>query len=236
MTVALRTKADQLPPRDPRGGRPTQEMAERLRVHILATAFDEFSHHGVEGASMDSIATKAKVSKRTLYARFTSKTNLLTAAILYGVDKHMKPISSNIPDGPVRERLLHVGGRMLDASLTPDVVRLENLLVWIADHEPQLREMTHECAVRVPMRILQSILEDGASRGEIVLADPPFTAMFIFEALVTMPRGQILSGRWPRNTARDKRVWLAKTLDLVLTGLSRSPDIAESAGALQEQR
>lgn len=194
-------------------------------MHILATALDEFGRYGVEGASMDRIAATAKVSKRTLYTRFASKTNLLIAAIQYGVDKHMRPIFSTIPDGPVRERLLHVAGRMLDSSLKPEVVRLENLFAWIAQHEPRLHEVAIEHAVNAPVRVIQAILEDGSRQGEIHLSDAPFTATFIFEALVAVPRRRILSGLGLKNTPRDKRIWLAKTLHLVLAGLARTPDV-----------
>lgn len=224
MTIALRRTADHLPPRDPRGGRPTQEMAERLRTHILATALDEFGRYGVEGASMDRIAATAKVSKRTLYARFTSKLNLLIAAIQYGIEQHLRPISSTLSTGPVRERLLDVARKILDSSLTPEAVRLENLFAWIAEHDPDLHEVAIENAINGPVRMFLMILEDGRREGEIHLPDPSFTANFVFEALVAVPRKRILLGMGLKNTPRDKRIWLTKTLDLLLAGLSRAPE------------
>ena len=46
MTRATSTgSVRRLPPRDPKGGRPTQEVAARLGVHILDVALEQFIAH-----------------------------------------------------------------------------------------------------------------------------------------------------------------------------------------------
>lgn len=59
-------------------------MARRgdaLREHILFTAKEVFLELGFERASMDVVSTRAKTSKRSLYAHFESKEKLYLAVI-----------------------------------------------------------------------------------------------------------------------------------------------------------
>jgi AcrR family transcriptional regulator len=59
-------------------------MARRgnqLREHILWTAKEVFLEMGFERASMDEVASRAKTSKRSLYAHFESKEKLFLAFV-----------------------------------------------------------------------------------------------------------------------------------------------------------
>jgi AcrR family transcriptional regulator len=59
----------------------TQRRGEQLRRHILHVAKDVFLETGFERASMDTVATRAETSKRTLYAHFESKDKLFLAVL-----------------------------------------------------------------------------------------------------------------------------------------------------------
>jgi len=48
-------------------------LTEQKRVNIIAAAQEEFKEKGFLGASMDSLAKRAEVSKRTVYNHFPSK-------------------------------------------------------------------------------------------------------------------------------------------------------------------
>jgi AcrR family transcriptional regulator len=54
---------------------------DQLREHILWVAKDVFLEAGFERASMDVVASRAKASKRTLYAHFENKEKLFLAVI-----------------------------------------------------------------------------------------------------------------------------------------------------------
>ncbi|MEV4004323.1 TetR/AcrR family transcriptional regulator [Actinomadura sp. NPDC049753] len=62
----------------PRG---RQRRGEELRRHILLVAKDVFLETGYERASMDTVATRAGTSKRSLYAHFESKDKLFLAVM-----------------------------------------------------------------------------------------------------------------------------------------------------------
>ncbi|MGE3142234.1 MAG: TetR/AcrR family transcriptional regulator [Hyphomonadaceae bacterium] len=55
---------------------------------ILASAFEVFMERGFEGATMLEIATRARVSKLTLYAVFADKDGLFEALVAWGAERY----------------------------------------------------------------------------------------------------------------------------------------------------
>ncbi|WKG04828.1 TetR/AcrR family transcriptional regulator [Mycolicibacterium sp. HK-90] len=62
----------------PGRGRPRDVAADRA---ILQAALDAFVEHGVEGSSIEQIAKRAGVGKPTIYRRWSSKEDLIAAAM-----------------------------------------------------------------------------------------------------------------------------------------------------------
>src|SRR6516162_9474165 len=80
-------------------GRPEQSVRER----VLKAAFGVFRKRGFSGASTLEIATRAKVSKRDLYALFGSKHAMLAACIKEGAGRMRQPLElmASVPaNGP----------------------------------------------------------------------------------------------------------------------------------------
>ncbi|MCJ0764124.1 TetR/AcrR family transcriptional regulator [Variovorax terrae] len=61
--------------------RPGRPVSLEKRQAILEAAIDEFTEHGYDHASVDAIAARAEVSKRTLYNHFGSKEGLFAALV-----------------------------------------------------------------------------------------------------------------------------------------------------------
>lgn len=220
MTASLPNHShDRLPPRDPRGGRPTHEIAAKLGTHILKAALEQFVIHGPNSASMASIAADADVSKRTLYARFGSKTGLLTAALEYGTAHYLKPITSTIPDGSSRDKLFHVASEMLDLSLEKEVIGILNLVDWIADHGLATDGPKPLIGMTAGMEVILPILKEAAAEHGDTPEDLSFLAAFIFDALVSIPRARILDRREMPDTPKAKSDYLGRTIALVIGAL-----------------
>lgn len=60
------------------------------RRNIILNALDLFSHYGVKGVSMDQIARKSNISKRTLYECFEDKEALLLEALECNYVEHLE--------------------------------------------------------------------------------------------------------------------------------------------------
>ena len=208
-----------LPPRDPKGGRPTNDIALQLGAHILDVALERFVAGGVEGTSMEAIAAAAQISKRTLYSRFGSKSALLVAAIEHGLARHLDPITASLPPGPIRRRIVHVARKVLDMSLLPEVVGIESLIVWLAANRAGLLKAKPAIGAQAGIGVIRAILEQNAKVGEGASHDAAFLACHLFDALVTAPRHRILFRHDLRNTARAKNEYIERTIDLIAAGM-----------------
>ncbi len=61
--------------------RPGRPVSLEKRQAILEAAIEEFGSHGLDSASVDAIAARAGVSKRTLYNHYESKDGLFDALV-----------------------------------------------------------------------------------------------------------------------------------------------------------
>lgn len=165
-----------LPRRTSSGGRPSKEEAEKLGEHILQEALQEFIAKGLDASRMDAIAASAHVSKRTLYARYKSKDELLCATMDYGIAKHIRPVSTLPANGPIRERLEAVAHKFLEASLTAEGRGIQTLLTWLANYRPDLQNKIRAKAVADVTGVMNQILKDGYANGEIAFSDFPAIA------------------------------------------------------------
>lgn len=203
--------------RSPKGGRPTQEIAAQLSFDILSVALNMFGQHGVDGATMDAVAAAANVSKRTLYGRFGTKAELVSRTIDYCFTCHIEPVTAiRPPEGNLKERLLYAATRLLNASLKPEVRKLDTLLVWAGTHQPQILQVVRQRLIDGPVSLFSSILESSAESGEIEVDDIDFAAMFAFDALVRTPRNRIMLTADLDDSARAKRDYLERTAAFML--------------------
>ena len=82
-------------------------LTERKRLDILAAAQQEFKEKGFVGASMDSLAKRAEVSKRTVYNHFTSKEVLFHNIVKQLCDSFCQAVNITYNrDIPLHEQLL----------------------------------------------------------------------------------------------------------------------------------
>lgn len=216
-----------IPPRDPKGGRPKQELAAQLGAHILEIALEQFVENGFEGASMDRIAAAANVSKRTLYARFGSKRALVVASIEQYINRELGSIEAAIPHGSLRRKIGYIARAMLDMSLQQDVVGVETLIYWLTEHKPGLIEAEPTIGAKGVIELIQSVLQEAPEWRRAGQSDIAEVACFLFDTLITIPRHRILRRKEMKNKPAAKSEYISKTLDLLASGL---PLLRENPG------
>jgi AcrR family transcriptional regulator len=146
----------------------------RKRRRILNTAFAIFTKRGFTDTSTLEIATRAKVSKRELYALVGSKQDMLIACIAERAAS-MLWTAAEIPKAHDRETLAAVleafGTRLLSEVSQPTVIAVFRLAIAEANHTPELARalQTHG---REPNRApLLNILQ-GACAAGLLQGDP----------------------------------------------------------------
>ncbi|KGJ91503.1 TetR/AcrR family transcriptional regulator [Colwellia psychrerythraea] len=120
-------------------------LTEKKRLDILAAAQDEFKEKGFLGASMDSLAKRAEVSKRTVYNHFPSKDVLFHNIVKELCDSFNQ--ATNIqyhPDKPLDEQL-HIAATSEIQLLASECFRdLNRITISECIRSPELASSTLE--------------------------------------------------------------------------------------------
>jgi AcrR family transcriptional regulator len=175
-------------PRRPRG-RPKTEDLKALEARLVLAARQIFAAYGYGAASINNIAKLARVSKNTLYARFSSKADLLRAIVerqIARAQEELRPAFGR-PEQKLEKRLgdyINVG---LKRSLEPDVLEINRLT---ASESPRFPELGEAARLRFKTGIKQvaQIIKEAAGRDRIRCRNPEVAA----ETLLTMANGYYL--------------------------------------------
>jgi AcrR family transcriptional regulator len=128
---------------DPDDGaaRPLTDADGEARSRILAAAFGLFMEKGYTGVSTLEIATRARVSKRDLYALVGNKQEVLRACIATRAQRmSAEGVLSRRPRArpEMEAALTRIGETMLTELLEPAVVAVHRLAIAEAERSPEL--------------------------------------------------------------------------------------------------
>ncbi|TJZ91238.1 TetR/AcrR family transcriptional regulator [Paracoccus gahaiensis] len=197
-----------------RGGRPSLEHAADIDARILSAAAALFIERGVDGTSLEAVATAAAVSKPTLYARYADKSGLFVAVIRAHVAAALPPIEGSAAGTSPEQRLRQVGRAVIEGALQP--VPLGLMRLYIAEvprHGDLVREVDRlgrEAALKtISSAIADPEDADSVDRAQIIAA--------AFLDLVFVPHqmrallGDLPDDADPLHPALDERIETAVT-------------------------
>jgi TetR/AcrR family transcriptional regulator of autoinduction and epiphytic fitness len=152
-------------------------LTDRKRAAILDAAVAEFRADGYEATSMDRIAARAGVSKRTVYNHFPSKetlfTSILEAWMARGDREMEQPYRADLP---LRAQLEDLVRRKLRLLHDPDFADLARVAIAAGVHSPELaRQMVERLGAREAG--LAVWVREAAADGRLDVRDPAFAAM-----------------------------------------------------------
>jgi AcrR family transcriptional regulator len=141
---------------------------------ILGAAFDAFAEEGYAGTSTLDIATRAKVSKRDLYANFGSKHAVLVACIKCRADRMR--LSADLPIPGSRQMLASTltafaTNLVLEVS-HPSVIATFRLAIAEATRSPEIAEALDSAGRDATRRVLAELLANAQAAGLIGPGDP----------------------------------------------------------------
>ena len=115
---------------------------EEVRGRILEAAFMAFKENGYAVTSTLEIATRARVSKRELYALVGNKEEMLKACITRRAQRLQAPADIPVPrDREILAKvLIAVGTRLLHEVSDPTVVAMFRLAIGEAVHAPEVAQ------------------------------------------------------------------------------------------------
>src|SRR5579863_9080185 len=108
-----------------RTGRPSSEHAPRLRDRILDAGEKLFFAMGYGATSIEAVAQRAGISKRTFYHRFDDKAALFAAVIHRLIEQARPPPGVPLLEGTALPQILRrLAGLLLRAALDPQAIAL----------------------------------------------------------------------------------------------------------------
>lgn len=152
------------------GSKPNGPLCDR----IIGAAFAAFMKNGYAATSMLEIATRAKVSKRDLYASFPSKQAVLLACITSRSTRMRLP--PDLPKPKNREMLASslaaFGATVIREVCEPAATAMYRLAIAEAERSPDVAE-TLNASRFVNRHALEELLARAQAAGILYSGDPP---------------------------------------------------------------
>ena len=184
-----------------------QRLTDRKRAAIISAAIEEFLAAGYDATSMDRIAARASVSKRTVYNHFPSK-EVLFAAILHQLWDASQ--SADAPtyraNEPLRAQLLELLGRKLRLLNDESFLSLARVAIAAGIHSPErARDMVARMSERE--EDLTVWIRAAAADGRLKTDNALFAALqmqALVKAFAFWP--QVTMGQAPLGEEEQKQV------------------------------
>jgi AcrR family transcriptional regulator len=140
-------------------GRPREARADRA---ILRATLELMARHGVDDLRMDEVAARAGVGKATIYRRYRSKNELVTAAVAARVGE------IRVPDtGSTRKDLIALMREAVDVYANPVAAGAMPGLVAAMHRDPELARAVRSGFLASRREALQEVLARGIERGDL---------------------------------------------------------------------
>ena len=201
------------------GGRPSLDESGKLDDRILEVATALFLAHGYGATSIEQVAKRARISKRTLYHRYDDKAALF-GAVLRGIVGRLRPRAGM----PIAERadlatnLQRLAELILRSALTPEAIAVHRLIVGESGRFPRLVAVVNRnSAAEEGVAMIAGLLERDARAGSVAARDPAFAARQFLYMVVTVPQ-RAASGLGPAMSEAQLRSWPRDVVRLFLEG------------------
>jgi AcrR family transcriptional regulator len=205
--------ADQIAPPRPRG-RPRAEEREARESELIGVARRCFIANGYGATSMAEVARAARVSKRTLYARFPSKADLFRAIL----DAQIQQTGGGVPLRGPKPRTLEAtlciyAERTLQESLSSEILQLNRLIYSEAGRFPELGDAAWARG-QVGVRQVAEHIREHALKDGVPTRDPEAAAALFIDILRGRYSGMMLRSQ-PVTTA-EITAWTREMVQLFL--------------------
>jgi TetR/AcrR family transcriptional regulator, mexJK operon transcriptional repressor len=203
----------------PGPGRPTREQQELRGQQLLDLALDSFLERGYEPTTMEEIAIRVGMSKRTIYARYADKSALFKAAVRQAIQRYTVPRAEL--DAVVTEDLeetLKAIARLRVANVaTPAGTKLQRILTAQAHRFPELFNEAFEEGTGPTIEFLCDLFKRANTGGTLAISDPQRAAVAFLSLVVSGPARVIVSGNVLDQREINRRIRFA--VELFLNGV-----------------
>src|ERR1700728_1461914 len=210
-------------------GRPTPDQTEERRGELLDAALDLFLEHGFELTTIEMIAARINMTKRTVYARYPDKASLFRGAVQRAIERQIVPRSvlEGFDQGDLTETLASIARLRIGQVMTPNGLRLQRIINTESYRFPEIFTANFEQSAKPVLDFVAGVLDRAIAAGQISPTDSGFAASAFMSMVVGGQVRAIVSGRGPAPAELDRRITF--TVRLLLDRLRRRGDAMEEA-------
>jgi TetR/AcrR family transcriptional regulator, mexJK operon transcriptional repressor len=200
-------------------GRPTKEQAEARSEELLDTALDLFLEHGFELATIEMIAARMNMTKRTVYAKFPDKAALFRAAVGMAIDRQIVPpgMLEGFDRGNLTETLEAIARLRIGQVMTTNGLRLQRIINTESYRFPEVFDLNYELSGKPVMLFVIDLLTRAIASGELKQTDAEQAASAFMSMVVGGSVRTIVAGHAITQDEIDSRVQF--TVGILLDGL-----------------
>lgn len=191
-------------------------LTDRKRAAILDAAVEEFATSGFDTTSMDRIADRAGVSKRTVYNHFQSKDALFEAIVQELIAQtEALPEFPYEPDRDLAEQLVSYCLKVADLITSESFQGLVRVSLTRFLRTPQLARDTIGDEKRFMARLIRWI-EQATANGRLKANDPEFSANQLCALVEGFMLWPPIFGLGPNPEPDDRRRIITSSVSLFL--------------------
>ena len=177
-------------------GRPTREQQEQRHEELLNVALDIFLEKGFDQTTMEEIAIRVGMSKRTVYARYEDKARLFRAAVHRAIERYTVPRADveALATDDLRETLAAIARQRIANVARPVATKLQRILTAQSYRFPELFHAAFDEGAGPTISFLKDLFIRYSESGEIHVTDPRRAAVAFLSLVVGGPARTIVSG------------------------------------------
>ncbi len=151
---------------------------------IMHAAADLFLQYGFKNVTMDDIARRAGISKKTLYQHYTNKHDVVAASVTWYQNFKLASIKAILDNAAnAVEALVRVDAELASIYRTLNPVALMELQRFYTEGYERFRQVLLTQDVEMIRQTVARGIEEGLFRSEL---DPDFTARYRIETALLM--------------------------------------------------
>ena len=210
-------------------GRPTTEQAEARHEELLDAALDLFLEHGFELTTIEMVAARVSMTRRTVYAKYADKAALFNAAVQRAIERQIVPpdVLAGFDQGDLAATLEAVARLRIGQVMTPNGLRLQRIINTESYRFPEIFTANLEQSGQPVMDFIAGVLDRAVAAGQIAPTDSGAAASAFMSMVVGGQVRAIVSGRAPTAAELDRKVTF--TVRLLLDGLRPRGDDREES-------
>lgn len=167
-----------------RRGRPAVLPEAVRRARLIEAAEAIFLERGYAAATMDDVAHKAGMSKKTVYQLFDGKADLFRAVLRTQIGSTFGPLPDATDRAGVEEILRAHLAAFADLLLSPRQIAMTRLIISEAHREPELAEAFRLEALESCPSELNRWLDRMSAKGLMAVERPEEATEFLFGAVL----------------------------------------------------